>query len=391
MSLHANPSPEVLARLHAQRRNATVSSVVIAALSVTLAGILLGLFLIPSLYTESPTVVIYDPGTPTITDPTPPTVPLRSEMKPAAPAHSMTRVITANTTSAIALPSLDVEITMPSMEFGVGDSFGEGWTDGKGTGKGGGGGFGSTERSSGGLEGTLYDFKQNPDGGEIRYNTADPAEFVDRALRLQRSRFSESALRRHFRAPNSLFLTHLAIPNSNASEGPSFFGAKDSIKPSGWLAHYRGKVTVPRTGSYRFSGLGDDYLVVLVNGRMRLAACWSDIHPAIAGRWDATEPTGRFPSFMDGGMRLVYGDWIPLKTGEVIDLDIAIGERPGGKVGFILHIEEKGVPYRTDSNGRPILPLFATTPFSEEEQARLISAFGSYQIEWDNIPVFSVR
>jgi hypothetical protein len=90
-------------------------------------------------------------------------------------------------------------------------------------------------------------------------------------------------------------------------------------------------------------------------------------------------------------MRLVYGDWIPLKAGEVIDLDIAIGERPGGKVGFILHIEEKDVQYRTDSNGRPILPLFATAPFSEEEKSRLISTFGSYQIEWDNIPVFPVR
>ncbi len=391
MSLHATPSPEVLARLHAQRRNATVSSVVIATLSVTLAGVLLGLFLIPSLYTEAPMVVIYDPGTPVKPDPPAPTVPLRSELKPAAPAHSMNRVITANSASAVAVPSIDVEITTPSMEFGDGVSFGEGWTDGTGAGPGGGGGFGSTERSSGGLEGTLYDFKQKPGGGEIRYNTGDPAEFVDRALKLQRSRFSDSALRRHFRAPNSLFLTHLAIPNSNASEGPSFFGAKDSIKPSGWLAHYRGKVTVPRTGTYRFSGLGDDYLVVLVNSRMRLAACWGDIHPAIAGRWDATEPTGNFPSFMDGGMRLVYGDWIPLKAGEVIDLDIAIGERPGGKVGFILHIEEKNVQYRTDSNGRPILPLFATAPFSEEEKSRLISTFGTYQIEWDNIPVFPVR
>jgi hypothetical protein len=276
------------------------------------------------------------------------------------------------------------------MEFGDGASFGEGWAEGSGTGKGGGGGFGSTQRSSGGLEGTLYDFKQKPDGGQISYNTADPAEFVDRALRLQRSRFSQSALSRHFRAPNSLFLTHLAIPNSDASDGPSFFGAKDSIQPSGWLAHYRGKVTVPRTGTYRFSGLGDDYLVVLVNGRMRLAACWSDIQPAIAGRWDATEPTGRFQSHIDG-MRLVYGDWIPLKSGESIELDIAIGERPGGKVGFVLHIEEKGVEYPIDPNGRPVLPLFATAPFSEEEKARIISSFGSYQINWDQVPAFSVR
>lgn len=390
MSLHANLRPEVLTRLNAQRRNATVSSLVIATLSVALTGILLGLFLLPQLVTDSPTVVIYDPPGDITKPPEPIQIPLRSSQKPTAPAMSGARVITPNTTTSLAMPTLEVEISLPTLEFGDGDFFGNAWKHGTDSGNGGGGGgFGSSDPNSGGLEGQLYDFKQKPDGDEISYNIADPAEFVDRALKIQRSRFSDSSLRRHFRAPNTLFLTHLAIPFSNASDGPSFFGARDSIKPSGWLAHYRGKVTVPRTAKYRFSGLGDDYLVVLVNGRMRLAACWSDIQPAIAGRWNHTVPTGKFQSPYH--MRLVYGDWISLKAGESIDLNIAVGERPGGKVGFVLHIEEKDQTYRTDTDGRPILPLFTTAPFSHEEVTSLQSAFGSYQIEWENVPVFRAQ
>ena len=156
------------------------------------------------------------------------------------------------------------------------------------------------------------------------------------------------------------------------------------------MAHYSGKVTVPKTGTYRFSGLGDDYLMLMINGRPRLVASWGDIQASVAGRWEPTEPSGRFTSPMPG-MPLVFGDWINLKAGEVIDIDLAIGERPGGKVGFVLHVEEKGVSYRKAPNGRPILPLFTTAGFSEEERTRLTAAFGSYEFEWEQVPIFSTR
>ena len=236
----------------------------------------------------------------------------------------------------------------------------------------------------------MYDFKKKRNGEDVPYEIANPTEFVERAVRLQKSDFSESSLSRYFRAPQSLFLTHLAIPFSNAESGPSFFGADGDIKPSGWMVHYQGRITVPRSGTYRFSGLGDDYLVLMLKGHMRLAACWSDIQPAIAERWEPTKPTGEWLGPF-GNMRLVYGDWVHLSEGEVIDIDLAIGERPGGKVGFILHVEEKGVDYRKDSQGRPILPLFATAPISHEEKQRITSEFGSYEIEWENAPVFSVK
>lgn len=388
MSIHATLSPQVQERLEAQKRNSTLVSIILSLLTVALIALLLAFYLLPQITKTTDMIVMIHPAQ-IEEEPTPkPKKFNRSVTKPSS-SSSSARVLTAMTSSHTAIPVPDVDVTLPSLDFGHGNDFGEGWEAGDGK-FGGSGSFGSTHRSSGGLEGIMYDFKKKRNGEDVPYEIANPTEFVERAVRLQKSDFSEPSLSRYFRVPQSLFLTHLAIPFSNAESGPSFFGADGDIKPSGWMVHYQGRITVPRSGTYRFSGLGDDYLVLMLKGRMRLAACWSDIQPAIAERWEPTKPTGEWLGPF-GNMRLVYGDWVHLREGEVIDIDLAIGERPGGKVGFILHVEEKGVDYRKDSQGRPILPLFATAPISHEEKQRITSEFGSYEIEWENAPVFSVK
>lgn len=388
MSLHIDLSPDAMQRLQRQRRASAISSFIISMLVLVLVGLLLALVMLPQLIKTTPEFTTYvPPDTPNVIhEPVP--MEMSNRPKPAAPSAFSARVMAAQTNAPVSLEVPDVSLEFEGMGTGISD-FGEAWTgsgDSNGA-AGGSGGFGSSDRASGGLAGKLYDFKQSPDGDEIRYNLADREEFVERVLRLQRSRFSATSLRRHFVAPNSLYLTHLAIPDSSASAGPEYFGAKDSIKPSGWMAHYRGQVVVPKSGTYRFSGLGDDYLVLMINGRERLVACWGDIQERVAGRWEPTEPSGQFTSPMPG-MKLVFGDWIRLKEGDVIDLDLGIGERPGGKVGFVLHVEEKGVDYRKAPDGRPILPLFTTVPFSDEERSRLSADFGPYEFDWENVPVF---
>lgn len=392
MSLHIPLSPEASRKLRSQRRASTVASILISLLSIALICVLLALVLLPVMVRESPEIVVVH--RPNIDDDPPEPKKMNVQRsKPAAPsAASSARVLLAN---APAPTSVEVpEVAFESEFFGSGvDDFGAdglGAGSGDGFGGGAGGGFGSSGARPGSLEGSLYDFKQKPDGRPISYNLSDRAEFVDRVVRLQRSNFSESALKRHFRAPNQLFLTHLAVPDSSASAGPEFFGAKDSIQPSGWLAHYRGQIRVPKSGSYRFVGMGDDYMGVFLDGRMRLAACWSDIQEGVAGRWKPTAPTGEHASPFTG-MRLVYGDWVKLREGESIEFDLAIGERPGGRVGFVLMIEEQGVDYRKAADGRPILPLFTTAPLSTEEKDRVVREFGSWEFEWDRVPVFGVK
>lgn len=391
MSLHAQLSPEAAARLAAMQRQSTLTSIIISFLVILLLGLLLAFILIAPSVKEVEMVVAYT--NPKISEekvdtPKPTT---RPQQKPAAAPAARSMVIAAATTSSLAIPQMDAPVSEPTIDFGSANDFGEGLDSfGDGQAAGGGGGFGSANQASGGLKGSLYDFKQKPNGKPIAYDLGNPNEYIERVLRLQRSRYSDAALRRHFEAPNSLYLTHLAIPFSLAAEGPGYFGAKDLIQPSGWVAHYRGRVKVPKTGEYRFSGLGDDYLVVLVDGKVRLVGSWSDIQPAVANGWTPTEPTGKHVSPFHN-VRLVYGDWIKLREGQEIDVQIALGERPGGYVGYLLHIEEKSASYRNDANGRPILPLFTTAPFAPEERERLTKAFGSYEFEWDQVPIFFQR
>jgi hypothetical protein len=139
MSLHAQLSPEALEKLHAQRRNSTISSIVIAFLVVVLIALVLGVFLLPNLVKESPTIVTYESNLNEDTDLEVKKVQTNTNRKPSSPTSSMAKVITANTASPTAVPVPDVDISTPSMDFGDGDDFGSGWGDGDGTG----GGFGN--------------------------------------------------------------------------------------------------------------------------------------------------------------------------------------------------------------------------------------------------------
>lgn len=388
MSLHVSQSPDAVRMLRTRHRDSIIASILISLLGIALVCALLALVLLPVMIRESPVIVISHP--PERIDEPPvsprPRVPSSTPSAPSMAPAARVLISSAPAANTIEVP----EMVFESEFFGSGmDDFGSGGLD-SGPGDGTAGGFGSTSALPGSLEGSLYDFKRGAGGESIAYQLSDRAAFVDRVTRLQRMNFSEAALKRHFRAPKRLYLTRLAIPDSAADVGPEFFGAKDSIEPSGWLAHYQGWIRVPKSGVYRFVGMGDDYLSVSLNGRIRLAACWSDIQGDVAGRWQPTDPTGAHPSPF-GGMRLVYGDWVKMREGERIELDLAIGERPGGRVGFLLMIEERGVNYRKAADGRPILPLFTTAAMSPEERARVVGEFGTWEFEWDRMPVFGVE
>ena len=190
-------------------------------------------------------------------------------------------------------------------------------------------------------------------------------------------------------APQDLYLTHLAIPYSDAAIGPRFFDAEKEVKPTGWIANYRGTVTVPAAGTYRFVGMGDDYLSVSLNGRPRLFACWPSLQESVRGSWKPSEdqPTHIGPF---AGLPLIYGDWVKLKKGETIEMNIAVGERPGGKVGFILLIQEKSTAYQIDPiTNRPILPLFTTAPIPKDRQTEITQDFKNFPLDWKNTPIFS--
>jgi hypothetical protein len=141
MSLHAELSPEAAERLHRQRRNSTISSIAIALLSVALIITILGVFLLPSLEQEVPTIVTYKAKLDEeVQDEK--KVQTRVQKKPTPPSASRTKVIVASTVSPTAIQVPDIDVTTPSLDFGDAD-LGTGW-GGSGLGN---GGFGNIPSS----------------------------------------------------------------------------------------------------------------------------------------------------------------------------------------------------------------------------------------------------
>lgn len=87
----------------------------------------------------------------------------------------------------------------------------------------------------------------------------------------------------------------------------------------------------------------------------------------------------------------IHGEWVELRAGQQIKLDIAVGETPGGQVGLLLQLEEKGVKYEMTSDGNPILPLFTTAPISKKEEKELKEQYGDYKLDFENVLVFSQK
>jgi len=141
MSIHAHLSEEAQARLHAQKRNSTIFSIVIAALVIVLIFLVLGIFLLPNIIKDSPTIVTYSASLNEETDVQEKKVKNQIQKKPSAPAHSMAKVITSNSSSPTAIPVPDIDVTTPSADFGDGQDFGGGWGEEGDAGSG--GGFGA--------------------------------------------------------------------------------------------------------------------------------------------------------------------------------------------------------------------------------------------------------
>lgn len=62
----------------------------------------------------------------------------------------------------------------------------------------------------------------------------------------------------------------------------------------------------------------------------------------------------------------MVGDWITLKKGEPKDMEVIIGEVPGGVFCSMLTVEVKGAEYERNREQAPILPIFKTSEPSRD-------------------------
>ncbi|PTY01363.1 hypothetical protein DB346_13605 [Verrucomicrobia bacterium LW23] len=116
----------------------------------------------------------------------------------------------------------------------------------------------------------------------------------------------------------------------------------------------------PADGEFRFWGLGDDILCVAVNEKIVLVSNWAGLaFPNIPWRPPAESPPAK-P--FGGGARIVPGDWVALKGGATVDLDVLIGERPGNLFSSFVLTEKRGETYDTRA-GYPRLPILQLAPY----------------------------
>jgi hypothetical protein len=215
--------------------------------------------------------------------------------------------------------------------------------------------FGQETPSEAALVGVLYDLKQTQDHQPTNVDPNMYSKVVEEFLTKD---WDEGVLNRYYRVSKPLYTTQIFIPNMNANAAPKAFGAEQMVKPSRWIVHYKGQVSPPSAGTYRFWGCADDALAVAVNGKTELVGCRRDMKmPAV--QWQSTEK----PGAQAADDPLIAGDWFDVKEGDIIDLDVIIGERPGGYFNAFLMIQKKGETYETDAKGNPILPIFQVAAY----------------------------
>ncbi|WP_372797969.1 hypothetical protein [Pontiella sp.] len=238
--------------------------------------------------------------------------------------------------------------------------------------------FGGNKGSGNELEGRFFDLKMGPDqkpsdlavsntGDGEKDKSAEKEknnEFIE-AIRSFAGSWNPTRLeRRYFQAPKSKFATMFMVPYMKAEEAPKAYGVENEVEPRRWVAYYNGKIAAPETARYRFWGIADDILMVRVKNRLVLDANYPNIKGKITD-WDSDDPRNRkLKSGKEQGY--VIGDWFHMTKDKPVDMEVLIGELPGGYFYCRLLIEQDGVEYPKGKDGRPILPVFKTQPIPEK-------------------------
>ena len=308
-------------------------------------------------------------------------------------AKTNTRITSKNADSALAISSLP-SLSNPMLTAGAigggsskgfGSGSGGGIGSGKGIGSGGGRNFVSLFGMKGGgvnygVIGNFYDFKQTRGGQPSEmYGNPDAASHNDPANAKPNSLYARevkeflvdrnwgvSSLGDKFRAPDALYASQIFIPPSAAAICPKAYGVEKNVKPSRWMAHYKGVVKVPQTGKVRFVGSGDDLLIVRWGRKVVLDSGY--YQPVVGGGnvyndFGGAKCTDIHPSSLPKPLRC--GPWIQMTAGTEVPIEIAFGEMPGGSFFGVLCIEVMG----SDGKGTGMKLLrFTKQPLPKEIQ-----------------------
>ena len=226
--------------------------------------------------------------------------------------------------------------------------------------------FGGGQTIGNDFVGTFYDVTKDYSGRTI---TMDPEMFANVMLKFLKSGWRPSTLARYYRSPQKLYATTFAVPPVQSVLAPEAFGEPDASAYC-WAAHYKGQLVYPEDITFRFWGLGDDMMMIRVDNEVVLIANYpnaaGDYFPTI---WQtSSSDSHKYPM---GNNYSIVGDWITLKAGEPLDMEVVFCEVYGGVFQAMLCVEVQGETYPKNPflNG-PTLPIFKT----EEPSIDLVEA-----------------
>jgi hypothetical protein len=216
-----------------------------------------------------------------------------------------------------------------------------------------GSGYGSSSGGEDGFVGTIYDLKQSPDGKptDMAENASEVGAAMDPNWETSPATRSQLDLLRNFikswnpdllqdyyKAPITLTATQLCIPVGPSENAPKAFKVEGTIHARRWIIIYHAKIVAPESGTYRFIGYGDDFLVVRIDDKNVLDASLDNYGEALEPEANGKDDVGAH----GGDKSYTCGSWFEMEAGLSVDMQVLIGEGPGGESGFVLMIQKQG-------------------------------------------------
>jgi hypothetical protein len=307
------------------------------------------------------------------------------KLKQITPTTNVKKVFAEGAVSTYALPEQGTEFgdmaALTSLSGGMtgglgGSGSGGGFGKGNGSGNGLGSGlssaklFGLTKFGAlggPGLTGYFYDLKQTHDRkpSDIMTQGNRTSQYMN-VLKNFTKNWNTQILEKYYVGQQALFASQIYVTNGPSEDAAKAFGEEKNSSGYEWIVHYKGSCVAPKNGTFRFIGRGDNVMVVRLNKKIVLDGGYDIGTYAVASEVNTSSNLGPAgPS----GWTLAGGAWFKVRRGDVMNLEILIGDG-GGLFSDYLLIEEEGAKYanREDAPSFPAYPLFqlAKTPIPKE-------------------------
>ena len=250
------------------------------------------------------------------------------------------------------------------------------------------GAFGSTEKSGANdFVATFYDFTRDRRDRRLPFS---PESYSQLLMKYFRSGFRPSTFTRFYQSPVKLHTSTIMVSSVRPSEPGNAFAEPGAQYC--WAMLYKGKLVHKETITFRFWGVGDDFMLVQVDGQIVLNACRREgsnsLQRDFSSLWESSSSdSGKYDL---GNGKAVVGNWIALEPGVPLDMKVMVGCVKGGPFSAMLLVEVEGVEYERNRQGGPVLPVFKTANLSLGMRDSICKGLVAGEASVTNGPVFSV-